>query len=411
MQRSLTPPTGACSGLFWQSHLQWYLLNLYQEVSMSSYLSVIREAFLFFPLLAMFFTIPYLLWNYHKYGAVYSLKALVVYALLLYGLTVFFLVCLPLPSRAAVAASPGVRPQLHLCAFVGDILEQQQKYGLHGLSGLLHNTAFLQVAFNVLMMVPLGMFLKWFFQCSWPKVILYSFLASLFLEVSQLTGLFGLYAKAYRTFDVDDLLANTLGGLVGAGFIYPFLRFLPTREQMDQVVYERGISISLLRRLTSIGLDGFLCFILFIVTEIFIDLPGGFLGSLVLFALGYNLFFLLLFHGQTPGMKAVQIRVVTTSGSPAPWWRLGLRCLLEAMGYGLVPAAFFDGIGQFSMADSLVHQTGILLLSALIIYGVFLLEQMLRVMIHKPLFLARWSGTRLESTVQIPEEDRIHFEN
>lgn len=373
---------------------------------MSAYLPVIREAFLFFPLLALFFTVPYLLWNYHRYGAVFSIKAVVIYALLLYLLTVFFLVSLPLPSREAVAASPGMKPQLHLFAFVHDIAREQEMNHLHGLRGLLSNSAFLQVAFNVLMTIPLGMFLKWYFQCSWIRVILLSFCFSLFLEVSQLTGLFGYYPKAYRTFDVDDLLANTLGGFLGALLVAPLMHFLPEREQMDQTVYERGISISLLRRLTALVLDGFVCFILYIVTEIFVDLPGGLFGSLMLFVLGYGLFFLVLFHGQTPGMKAVQIRIVSQDGKRASFLQLVCRSLLEVLGYGLVPALIFDGIGQLSVFTGLIHQTAIVLLAALIVYGLFVQEQMLRVILHKPLFFASWSRTRLESTVQIPPEDR-----
>ena len=37
----------------------------------------------------------------------------------------------------------------------------------------------------------------------------------IFFEVTQLTGIFFIYPKAYRLFDVDDLLINTLGGILG----------------------------------------------------------------------------------------------------------------------------------------------------------------------------------------------------
>jgi hypothetical protein len=48
---------------------------------------------------------------------------------------------------------------------------------------------------------------------------------TLFVEVSQLTGLWGLYPCAYRQFNVDDLIMNILG--VGAGFL--FARALMTK--------------------------------------------------------------------------------------------------------------------------------------------------------------------------------------
>ena len=42
-----------------------------------------------------------------------------------------------------------------------------------------------------------------------------TFLFSLIIELSQLTGLFFTYPGSYRLFDVDDLLTNTLGGFLG----------------------------------------------------------------------------------------------------------------------------------------------------------------------------------------------------
>lgn len=38
---------------------------------------------------------------------------------------------------------------------------------------------------------------------------------SLVFELTQLSGLFGLYPRPYRLADVDDLMTNTLGGMVG----------------------------------------------------------------------------------------------------------------------------------------------------------------------------------------------------
>ena len=42
-----------------------------------------------------------------------------------------------------------------------------------------------------------------------------TFLLSLTIELAQLTGLFFTYPGSYRLFDVDDLMANTLGGFLG----------------------------------------------------------------------------------------------------------------------------------------------------------------------------------------------------
>ena len=65
---------------------------------MEVYLKVIGEAVFFFPLIALLFTLPYVLYNYRKYGSVFSVRILIVYSFVLYMLCVFFLVILPLPS-------------------------------------------------------------------------------------------------------------------------------------------------------------------------------------------------------------------------------------------------------------------------------------------------------------------------
>ena len=68
------------------------------------YLEPVRIAVLVFPLIAAFFTIPFLIQNYRKYGGIAMMRVLVVYSFILYSLCAFFLTILPLPSREAVAA-------------------------------------------------------------------------------------------------------------------------------------------------------------------------------------------------------------------------------------------------------------------------------------------------------------------
>ena len=46
---------------------------------MEVYLKVIGEAVFFFPLIALLFTLPYVLYNYRKYGSVFSVRILIVY--------------------------------------------------------------------------------------------------------------------------------------------------------------------------------------------------------------------------------------------------------------------------------------------------------------------------------------------
>ncbi len=77
---------------------------------------------------------------------------------------------------------------------------------------LLKESAFLQVAFNVLLTVPFGVYLRYYFRRSFLQTVCISFCLSLFFELTQVTGLYGIYNCAYRLFDIDDLFLNTLGG-------------------------------------------------------------------------------------------------------------------------------------------------------------------------------------------------------
>ena len=83
--------------------------------------------------------------------------------------------------------------------------------------------------FNFIMIIPFGIYLRYYFRCGFRRTFLFSFLLSLFFELTQLTGLYFLYPRGYRLFDVDDLLNNTLGGIAGylcapgpsCGFCHP----------------------------------------------------------------------------------------------------------------------------------------------------------------------------------------------
>ncbi|MFC0561515.1 VanZ family protein [Halalkalibacter alkalisediminis] len=69
--------------------------------------------------------------------------------------------------------------------------------------------------FNLIMLLPLGAYLSLLFRInSIKKAIFITFLVSLFIESYQLI-LESLGFTVGRTFNVDDLILNTLGGLVG----------------------------------------------------------------------------------------------------------------------------------------------------------------------------------------------------
>jgi glycopeptide antibiotics resistance protein len=88
--------------------------------------------------------------------------------------------------------------------------------GADGPLGLLRDEHFLQVVFNVLLFVPLGYFLRVIVRRGVAVAGLAGLATSLLIEVTQLTGDWGIYGCAYRQFDVDDLMINTLGAIGGS---------------------------------------------------------------------------------------------------------------------------------------------------------------------------------------------------
>lgn len=74
----------------------------------------------------------------------------------------------------------------------------------------------LQLLLSMLLFVPLGFLLRVLGGRGVTTALVAGLLLSGFIEVTQLTGVWGLYPCAYRAFDVGDLLANTLGAVLGS---------------------------------------------------------------------------------------------------------------------------------------------------------------------------------------------------
>lgn len=153
--------------------------------------------------------VPFVAVQYRREGRL-TFRQLVLWAgFLVYALALWTYTLLPLPSDPDAIRCVGA--QLRPLQFVRDILS----YPTGSLGALAHNPAVQQFGLNVALFVPLGFFLR----LVWRRGVLASaatgFAISLAIEVTQYTGVWGIYRCAYRLLDVDDLLANTLGALLG----------------------------------------------------------------------------------------------------------------------------------------------------------------------------------------------------
>lgn len=152
--------------------------------------------------------VPFVAFEYRVRGRLTAWRVLLYVASLVYAFALWTYTLLPLPEAHEVVCSP---VQLVPGAFVHDILT----YDVSGVGAILRNPAVQQVVLNIALFLPVGFLLRALGNRGVLFTTVTALATSLLIEMTQLTGIFGLYSCAYRLFDVDDLLANTLGGLLG----------------------------------------------------------------------------------------------------------------------------------------------------------------------------------------------------
>lgn len=271
------------------------------------YMLSIKTALFIFPFISFLFTIPFILRWYHKYGSIHPLRVIVVYSFIFYLLTIYFLVILPLPDRNEVLKPTSSMMRLVPFTFVSDFLKETSLNITQPTTYIksLMESCFYVVLFNILMTIPFGMYLRYYFKYSFKKTFIITFLLSLFFEVTQLTGLYFIYPYPYRLFDVDDLILNTLGGLLGYFLMGVVRKYLPTREFIDKNSLEIGREVSPLRRITVFFLDVFLyiCFVL--IGFLFFHYKYTWLVIFVI----YYIFYPFIKNGKTLGSGFLNVRV------------------------------------------------------------------------------------------------------
>lgn len=312
------------------------------------YLNNIAVACIAFPFAAALITLPYLVVQYRRFGSVPWWRTFVVYLFVLYLMAAYFLVILPLPTQD-VYVPYAAHPQLVPFSFVGEIAQEAHLTSDPGTwLAALTTPAVYQVLFNVLLTVPFGFFLRYYFHRSWWQVLILGFLWTLFFEVSQVTGLFGIYQHPYRLFDVDDLITNTTGSMVGFWLALLLARVLPDMDEVNQEAWERGLRATLTRRIVSFVAD-------MLIASLIAALAGsawkaaGLNGAVehqaietAIFAVCFALIPALP-GSATLGQRLLRLRIVAPDGSKAPWWRRAVRypvlyLLMIAAPATLVPA-------------------------------------------------------------------------
>lgn len=183
-----------------------------------TYKDVILVAIKHYPIIIGLFLIPYLCHRSERFIKNRCFDTILFASFVLYMTCMFYLVILPLPSVKGGFAVETMAQHIQLrpFAFVQDTMKDlvMNLYQPSTYLNVFKQKAFYQMAFNVIMFVPLGMYLTFWKGYGIKRSIVIGFLISMFFEWTQLTGLYGIYAP-YRLFDVDDLMVNTLGTAIG----------------------------------------------------------------------------------------------------------------------------------------------------------------------------------------------------
>ena len=304
------------------------------------YLISIKVALLFFPILAFLITVPYMILNYRKYGSINKLRTLIFYSFILYLLTIYLLVVLPLPDPESIHTSYKEMLNLVPFSFVLDFIKESPfvlSKPATWLMTLKHPTFYVP-AFNVLMLIPFGMYLRYYFKCSFKKTVLLTALLSLFFELTQLSGLYFLYSGPYRLGDIDDIIQNTTGGAIGyvLGWLATWL--LPSREEIDQKALEKGLRVSSIRLSLSLLIDALIVYIPYTLSKT--TLPFSLL-------LGLYFSLLPLLNGKTLGSAFLKFGLVFENKR---WLRTILRGILLVSYFCLIPLGLVTLMNEFNKA-------------------------------------------------------------
>ena len=177
-------------------------------------------------LAAVLLFVPFVAREHRKRGELGVGTAAIRFGALLYALGLVAYVLIPLPPvgpNFCAEFADVATPQTRLLATLDGVPAPHSGGDLVSLLGY---DGVQQVLLNVLLFAPLGAFAVHLLGRRTPGVLLLGFAVSLLVETTQYTGIWYLYPCPYRLFDVDDLLANTLGALVGR-LCVPLLRLLP----------------------------------------------------------------------------------------------------------------------------------------------------------------------------------------
>lgn len=290
-------------------------------------------------LLALVLLVPYVAVQYRRRGALGPGRVVLALAALVYGLALVAYVLLPMPEVGSdFCQIHGVNPQLRPFQFVADIIRE----GAGSPGALVTNAALLGVGFNVMLFVPFGALLRHLAGRSIVTTTVAGAALSMLVELTQLTGIWSLFPCAYRLFDVDDLITNTIGALIGAAVVAPLLRLLPGQHvegpsQAPRPLTTQRRLLGMLCDVLTVMLTGATVNVLLRAAAQALDLPlSADFSRVILWLLpALGQLASIWWSGVTLGEHAVRVRPTTATKDLAPSTKL-IRWAVGIGGYSLL---------------------------------------------------------------------------
>ena len=352
------------------------------------YIVSIKTAIFVFPVLAFLITVPYMIFNYRKYGSVNKLRTLILYSFVLYLLTIYLLVILPLPNPESIRTTYTDMLNLIPFSFAMDFIKDSP-FALSSPATwvmALKHPSFYVPAFNILMLIPFGIYLRYYFKCSFKKTMLLTALLSLFFELTQLSGLYFIYPGPYRLSDIDDVIQNTTGGCLGYVLGWFAVKLLPSREKIDEKALEAGLRVSEIRICLSLIIDTMIVYIPYMISKTTLPL-------FLFIALYFSL--IPLFNGKTFGSALLKFGIEFENAKRI---RTIIRGILLTAYFYLIPLGLIYIMNGFNKyADSPLF-IGLFVTAALILL-LYVIITVAVVLMNRRLLFDRLSGTGYKSTV------------
>lgn len=204
---------------------------------------------------------PLLVLQSRRYGRLDAGRLAAAGALAVYLTVLVFYTLFPLPAPDWCSAHVPPSPQLVPLASFDEVVDATRGSSW---TGTLTSPAVLQLVLNVALFVPFGVLVRTVLELRRTSTVLAGLATSVAIEVTQGTGILGLVGCAYRVADVDDVLTNTSGTVLGV-LLAPLLqRLLPRRAELEA---SRRLPrpVTRLRRLAAAGVDVFLVLALTLV--------------------------------------------------------------------------------------------------------------------------------------------------